>query len=165
MRGTWRFPSTHPRYRRVTLAPAGGARIEDAAPGTTEFPRIDPRHVGRRHRVAFALNGLARHVLNRHGDASHWAFHSVARLDPDGADPVRWRYAPCEIPEEHVFVPRGEAEGEGWLLGRFLDATRRTSGLRVFDAGHVADGPVWERARCPIPCRTRCTGRLRQPAP
>ena len=146
MSGTWRFPSTHPRYRRVTLAPGRAARIEDAAPGTTEFPRIDPRYVGRRHGVAFALNGFAPPDSSGQRNAPHWAFNSVVRLRPDGGDPVRWPYAPHEIPEEHVFVPRGEAEGEGWLLGPFLDAARRTSGLRVFDAAHVADGPLWEGA-------------------
>ena len=41
-------------------------------------------------------------------------------------------------------MPRGEAEGDGWLLGPFLDVARRASGLRVFDAAHVADGPLWE---------------------
>ena len=37
-----------------------------------------------------------------------------------------------------------ETEGDGWLLGPFLDLDRRTAGLNVFDAAHLADGPLWE---------------------
>ena len=37
-------------------------------------------------------------------------------------------------------VPRGE--DDGWLIGPFLDYMRGLSGVAVFDARHVADGPV-----------------------
>ena len=141
MRGAWRFPSTHPRYRRVTLGPGGDARIEDATPGTTDFPRVDPRRVGVRHGMVFALNGAD---PSGGDDTSNWALNAVARVHPDGGDADRWPCPPHQIPEEHVFVPRGAAEGDGWLLGPFLDVARRASGLRVFDAAHVADGPLWE---------------------
>ena len=141
MRGEWRFPSTHPRFRQVVLGPSGTARIEDAAPGTTEFPRIDPRHTGRRHRYVFALNG--------DGHAEDWALQSVVRLDdgegPDGeGNAHRWAYSSHQIPEEHVFVPRGAAEGDGWLLGPFLDIDRGATGLNLFDANHIGDGPLWQ---------------------
>ena len=43
-----------------------------------------------------------------------------------------------------MFVPRGPAEGDGWLLGPFLDVARREAGLHVFDARRLADGPLWE---------------------
>ena len=36
--------------------------------------------------------------------------------------------------------PRGE--DDGWLLGHFLDYERSASGLAVFDARHVAAGPL-----------------------
>lgn len=41
-------------------------------------------------------------------------------------------------------MPRGEAEGEGWLIGPFLDGRRRATGLNVFEAGRLADGPLWQ---------------------
>ncbi len=135
MRGEWRFPSTHPRFRRVVLGPGGAARIEDAAPGTTEFPRIDPRRTGRRHRQVFALNG--------EGATTDWPLQSVVRLAGEGR-PHRWTYPSHQIPEEHVFVPRGAAEGDGWLLGPFLDVDRGATGLNVFDANHIGDGPLWQ---------------------
>ncbi len=54
MRGEWRFSSAHPGYRRVVLRPNGTAEIDHAAPGTAEFPRIDQRRTGLRHRMVFA---------------------------------------------------------------------------------------------------------------
>ena len=62
--------------------------------------------------------------------------------DADGT--IRFDYGPGVLPEEHVFVPRPapHAEDDGWLLGPFLDYEQGASGLAVFDARHVSDGPV-----------------------
>jgi len=48
------------------------------------------------------------------------------------------------IAEEHVFVPRPSprSEDDGWLVGAFLDYGRQLSGIAVFDAQSVADGPI-----------------------
>ena len=43
-----------------------------------------------------------------------------------------------------MFVPRSEAEGDGWLTGPFLDVRRRATGLSVFEATRLADGPLWQ---------------------
>ena len=147
MHGEWRFPSVHPRYRRVVLRPDGSARIDDAAPGVAEFPRIDPRRVGQRHRRVFALHGPAARRASRPNappGPDAWVMQRIARLDPDGGVADAWPYPPHQLPEEHVFVPGGSGEGDGWLLGPFLDVTRREAGLRAFDARRLADGPVWE---------------------
>ena len=37
-------------------------------------------------------------------------------------------------------VPR--AEGDGWLVGAFLDYARGLTAIAVFDAGHAVDGQV-----------------------
>ena len=136
MRGDWRFTATHPRLRRVVLPRDGAAAIEDAALGSTEFPRIDPRRTAQRHRKVFALNGTRA--------TEDWPLDAVVCVYTEAGAIDRWTYPPHRIPEEHVFVPRGETEGDGWLLGPFLDLDRRTAGLNVFDAAHLADGPLWE---------------------
>ena len=41
-------------------------------------------------------------------------------------------------------------EGDGWLVGPFLDIERSAAGLSVFDAQHLADGPLW-RGILPYP--------------
>lgn len=46
---------------------------------------------------------------------------------------------------EPVFVPRaGSGTDEGWLLVESLDGASGLASLLVFDAGHVAAGPVAE---------------------
>ena len=135
MQGDWRFPSAHPGYRRVTLRPGGAATIEQAGPSVAEFPRIDPRRTGLRHRAVFALT---------RGREGAWPLSRIARLDPDAGAVDGWSYPRHRIPEEHVFVPRGEAEGDGWLVGPFLDLERRAAGLAVFEAARLADGPLWQ---------------------
>ena len=142
MSGSMNFASAHPRYRRVILRPDGTAAIEDAASGVAEFPRIDPRRTGRRHRAVFALAG------DEGGDG--WPLRRVARIDPERGEVDVWAYPPHQVPEEHVFVPRSEAEGEGWLIGPFLDSARRAAGLNVFEASRVSDGPLW-RGILPYP--------------
>ena len=136
MQGDWGFPSAHPRYRRVTLRPGGGAAIEDAAQGVADFPRIDPRRTGLRHRALYALTGTR--------GAGGWPLSRIERIDPEEGAVEGWSYPRRAIPEEHVFVPRGTAEGDGWLVGPFLDLELGASGLSVFEAARLADGPLWQ---------------------
>ena len=135
MQGDWGFPSTHPRYHRMVLRPGGAATVEQVAPAVTDFPRIDPRRTGLRHRALFALTGT---------EDGGWPLSRIDRIDPDQGPIEGWSYPRHLIPEEHVFVPRGDAEGDGWLVGPFLDLERGASGLSVFDAQHLADGPFWQ---------------------
>ena len=100
-----------------------------------DFPRIDPRRTGLRHRALFALTGA---------QDGGWPLSQIDRIDPDQGVVDGWSYPRHLIPEEHVFVPRGEADGDGWLVGPFLDLERRAAGLSVFDARHLADGPLWQ---------------------
>ena len=136
MRGEWRFTSVPPSYRHVVLKPNGAAEIEQVEPGAAEFPRIDQRRTGVRHRVVFALTGG--------GAEGDWPLRRVARIEPGTGTLVAWSYPAHQIPEEHLLVPRGDTEGDGWLLGPFLDIRRRATGLNIFDAKHLADGPVWQ---------------------
>ena len=134
MRGELGFPSTHPGYRRAVLKPGGTAEIDDVEPGTAEFPRIDPRRTGRQHHTVFALTGSER----------DWPLRRISCLDPERGAVDGWSYPRHRIPEEHVFVPRCEAEGDGWLIGPFLDVRLRATGLNVFDAARLSDGPLWQ---------------------
>ena len=136
MRGEGRFSSAHPSYRQVVLGPDGAAGIEPPVPGAAEFPRIDSRRTGRRHGMVFALAGG--------GEGGRWPFSRVVRFAPGDGEVDGWTFPGHRIPEEHVFVPRGEAEGDGWLVGSFLDVRRRVTGLGVFEATRLSDGPVWE---------------------
>ncbi len=135
MAGDWRFPSAQPHYSRMVLRPGGAATVEPVSRAVADFPRIDQRRTGLRHRALFAPTGP--------GDGG-WPLSRIDRIDPDRGAVDGWSYPRHVIPEEHVFVPRGGTEGDGWLVGPFLDLERRAAGLSLFDARHLADGPLWQ---------------------
>ena len=68
----------------------------------------------------------------------------MTRLDVDTGRVQRHRCGASVLAEEHVFVPRpGSArEGEGWVIGSALDVQRGRLLCSVFDAEHLADGPI-----------------------
>ena len=78
------------------------------------------------------------------GGPSGWHLRRLVKRDLKAATSESFDYGPGVIAEEHVFVPRRvpRSEDDGWLVGAFLDYTRGLTGIAVFDAGHVAHGPV-----------------------
>ena len=136
MDGTVDVLSNHPSYRCVVLPPGGSAEATAAVDGIAEFPRIDPRHTGSRHDRVFVLRGADSH--------RGWPFDRIACLNSDGGEVGGWTYPEHHIPEEHVFVPTGSAEGAGWLLGPFLDTRQGVAGLNILAADRLNDGPVWQ---------------------
>ena len=98
-----------------------------------EFPRIDERFAGRPHRHGFFTT-----------------FDAIChRNEATGAETL-FRLPDGDSASEPVFVPRGEAEGDGWLLAVLFRQERFRSELAIFEAMDVASGPV---ARAVLPCR------------
>ena len=108
---------------RVTLTPHGA-----------EFPVVDARFLGRRARVHF--------VTLEDKDASRPHGGAIGRVDVESGTVRRFDYGPGVIPEEHLFVPSGAREGQGWLVGTSLDCVRAETRVAAFDAEHLEDGPV-----------------------
>jgi all-trans-8'-apo-beta-carotenal 15,15'-oxygenase len=122
------------RLTSFVLRPGGRVETAPLSAGESEFPRVDPRIVGRRHSAVFHLE--------KNG-AAPW-FNTVVRRD-DGAPTAAYRYPDGVAPEEHLFVPRPDSsggEGFGWVLGTVIDAARDRHGLAVFDASRLSDGPM-----------------------
>jgi carotenoid cleavage dioxygenase len=90
-----------------------------------EFPRIDERFLGRR---------------NRHGYFT--AFDALCHRDDLTGEERFFRVPDGDSVSEPVFVPRGAAEGDGWLLTVIFRADKCTSDLAVFDATDIAAGPL-----------------------
>ena len=136
MRGEFRR-ATPELYTRFALHPDRRAEVESTGE-EAEFPRIAPARIGRRNRYVYTLGAPP-------GPAAGWTLRRVVKrdLERDGAT-QSFDYGPGVLPEEHVFVPRPSPRGEddGWLLGHFLDYERSASGISVFDARRVADGPI-----------------------
>ena len=139
MRGHYAAPPAPNAIALVTIDPARGRASQRLLAHDAEFPRIDPRVVGRRHRQLF--------VAERTRERPFPGYDSVTRLDLDGERVDRWRYGAHVLVEEHIFVPReggasAAREGHGWVLGTALDLKRHGMLFSVFDARRLADGPV-----------------------
>lgn len=125
------------RLVRWTLDPAAGT---DAIIRTTlddltgEFPRIDYRRAGLRHRFgAFAARS--------HSGAG---FDSIAWLDLPASRRTLFTLPAGAGVSEPVFVPRREdsPEGDGWLLAVAWRGEERRSDMLVFDTDGIDRDPV-----------------------
>jgi carotenoid cleavage oxygenase len=126
---------------RWRVDPHTGKAIEEQLDDhAEEFPRIDERLTGRRHRYGYGAVtlprshfGIVKHDLERDS-------HEVLDLGLGAGL------------NEAVFVPSadGRAEDDGWLLSIVYRPERDASDLVVVDARHPAAGPV---ARVHLPTR------------
>ena len=131
--------------RTALLDMANGRAGVDVLGDDIEFPRIDPRRIGR----------AARHMAS----AANWKtyatlqpgmFHGVQMRDLQTGRVDRFDYGEHTLAEEHIVVPRPRSSHEldAWLVGTSFDAKRRVTSVNVLDARHVSDGPV---ARATLP--------------
>ena len=123
-----------PRYASLALLPNGRTKVE-AGRDAAEFPQVAPGWVGRRNRHVYHL-GV--------GENEHWYLRTLVKRDTESGRIDSFDFGPGKLPEEHLFVPSGTGSGEdeGWLLGTVLDYEQGVSGLTVFDARSLADGPL-----------------------
>lgn len=142
MRGN-EVESAGARFMLLTIDPARGSFEADEITGlnNSEFPRIDQRLQGVRHRYSYVMQ-------SRRGGLAH-GFDRVNRIDHDTGRIQTFQYGDTEMAEEHVFVrrPGSTKEGDGWLLGTSLNVVQGQSILNVFHADSLADGPI---ARMPL---------------
>ncbi len=136
-RGEWR--GRFAAHQRMTIPLTGAIRDESLLdPGLScEFPQIDRRRTGIRHRRVALL------LRDEGASSNHPYLNTLARVDVESGKLERYAFGPNLLPEEHVFVPRGgEDEDDGWLIGTCLDFRRGVTQLGVFDAKRVAEGPL-----------------------
>jgi carotenoid cleavage dioxygenase len=105
-------------------------RIDDRG---LEFPRVDERLVGKRHRYGY-LAGVGESFAQ---DALHQVDMSTGAMTST-TDAHRFGYG------EPVFIPRdaASAEDDGWVMAMRFDTERGASDLAVFDARGLDDDPV-----------------------
>ncbi|WP_255950934.1 carotenoid oxygenase family protein [Streptomyces odontomachi] len=116
-----------PTLARWTIDPgAGRVREETVDDRPQEYPRIDERLVGHRHRYGYSL------VLNGSGPSDTLLKHDIVR----GATAARSFGAGREA-GEFVFEPNssGAAEDDGVLMGLVYDREKDRSDLELLDAG------------------------------
>ena len=131
---------------RIDLARGGVAStpLDDIV---TEFPRIDERRLGRRHRFGYMA---AREPELNDGAQPLWT--AVRKYDLERGGVTERRFGAGNGVGEPLFVPRTASAGEddGWVLVLVYDAARDTSDFWILDAQDVAGEPV---ARVTLPHR------------
>lgn len=111
-------------------APVTSRRLSDLG---GEFPRIDDRFAGSRNRHGFFTTGNA----------------ICHRDDATGRERL-FRLPTGDTASEPVFVARGAAEGDGWLLTVLFRQESLRSELAILDVADLSAGSV---ARALLPCR------------
>ena len=124
-----------PSFARFVLRPDGSFVIAADA-GGGDFPTINPARVSRRHRYLYSVSSSS--------GAPAWLPGSLEKRDLEQDRLERFEPGEGIMMEEHLFIPFEHAreEDDGWLIGSFLDTATARSGLTVFDARSVADGPL-----------------------
>jgi carotenoid cleavage dioxygenase len=126
--------ATQAHLTRWVLDPAAGTdafrreRLDDLA---GEFPRMDDRRAGLPNRFG-AYMGQSRGAMP----------DTLAWCDLETGGRRHFTVPEGDALSEAVFVPRGAAEGDGWLLTVAWRAAEGRSELLVLDAADVAAGPV-----------------------
>jgi carotenoid cleavage dioxygenase len=115
----------------------GQAREEQLTDVPLEFPRVDERVVGRRHRYGYATEVSRTAGVNGFGGR-------LVRIDAATGDAVPIDLGPGQRSGEWVMVPRhaGAAEDDGWLLSLVYDPAVDRSDLVVLSATDPSAGPV-----------------------
>jgi carotenoid cleavage dioxygenase len=124
------------RLTLIELDTRSGRARQTVLPQQSEFPRVDPRIVGRRHTQVYAALRLS--------PGARPGYDAVMRCDVGTGRVDHYRYGADLMVEEHLFVPRAGStrEGDGWLLGTALDVVRGSTLFSVFDASRLSDGPI-----------------------
>jgi carotenoid cleavage dioxygenase len=125
---------------------AGKVREEQLDDLAVEFPRVDERLVGRRHRYGLGT------ILAADDDGVTFDGSGLVRYDLDAGRSEVIDLGPGRNAGEAVFVPRSEtaAEDDGWYLTLVWDRTTDRSELAILDASAPTEGPV---ARVHLPTR------------
>ena len=135
------------RLERWTIDPTTrcvARQVIDATP--QEFPRIDERRFGQRHRYAYTV------AVPPDGDPQLRGATQLYKHDLEMGGRKVHEFGEGRVPGEFVFVPETLEAGEdaGWLLGLVINVAEETTDLVVLDARRFESDPV---ARVSIPHR------------
>jgi carotenoid cleavage dioxygenase len=132
---------TRPHRWRLDLA-TGRCAEEQLFDDISEFPSIHYARPGRRHRYAWSMTAPPGWFL----------FDGIVRYDLDTGAIARWKYPAGTYASESPMAPKPGATDEdaGWIVTFTSDVARDRSECHIFDAAHLADGPI---ARLALPER------------
>jgi carotenoid cleavage dioxygenase-like enzyme len=125
-------PMPSPHLTMVALHADGRAELVPTGI-KAEFPQSDRRRSGAKRRfTAFAgLYGAGRPLAQ-----------GVGLFDWQSGTARTYAFGDRQLVEELLFVPRGDAEDAGWLIGTTVNLDARATELHVLDARNIEAGPV-----------------------
>ena len=125
----------------LTTGRASATQLSDIP---VEFPRVDERRVGRRHRLGYATQ------VERPGDESEFG-GKLVRYDAARGEAELVDIGAGRRSGEWVMIPRtpDAAEDDGWLMSLVADESTKRSELVLLDAADPAAGPV-ARVHLPV---------------
>jgi carotenoid cleavage dioxygenase len=143
----WKGRNTARLHRwRIDLE-RGGVRSEPLDDGDGEFPRVDERRVGRKHRFGYiAARGAET------GGSEMPEFTAIRKYDLERGTIETRACGPGNGAGEPLFVPRrpDAAEDDGYVMTLVYDRERNASDFLVLDARNIGDEPI---ARIRLPHR------------
>ena len=123
---------------RWTIDPVSrhiGRRTLDATP--QEFPRIDERRFGQRHRFVYTV------AVPADGNTQLTGATQLYKHDAEGGRETH-DFGDGHLPGEFVFIPEDGAAAEdgGWLMGLVLNVDAGSTDLVILDARRFEEEPV-----------------------
>jgi carotenoid cleavage dioxygenase-like enzyme len=127
--------------------------IERLSDSFTEFPRIDDRFAGMPYRYGWSLESDRRRPIElTGGSAAGLVMNCLNLIDHQTRTEQHWWCGATSTLQEPCFIPRGEGEGNGWIVQICNRLEEHRSDLLLFDALQIEKGPI---ATINIPVRMR----------
>jgi carotenoid cleavage dioxygenase len=125
---------------RIDLRPGGGITSTPLDDTSGEFPRVDERRLGRKHRFGYLA------VTGPEETSRRPVWTAIKKYDLERGTSVERRFGAGNGVSEPLFVPRhdGAEEDDGYVLALVYDQTRNASDFYVLDARDVAGEPIAE---------------------
>lgn len=121
---------------------AGTAQHSRLAELWGDFPRIDDRVAGRRHRHGFVAT-FATGMPDRSLPGADGQFDSITAYDLDRGTEVSYVVGPGRVIGEPVVAADPDREeGHGWVLSYVYDRATDRSEVHVLDTADITAGPV-----------------------
>jgi len=106
-----------------------------------EFPRVNPRYEGYRHRYGYGVR-LGAPAASEPGRLGGPSFGDLLKYDLQTGTTQTHRVGEGCAAGEGVFVPVGDGEDEGYVLAPVYDDHTQLSHIRVIDATDFGGAPV-----------------------
>lgn len=134
MRGE-EFDGAPAQLAHFALLPNGRARIEGMADQhrVHEFPQFNQRFSGQHARFLYTVGKDHNNAPAQRAILKHDVVSGMIKMHDYGAK---------QIAEEHLFVPAGQSEDDGYLIGTTLDLKAGKTRLNILRASDIEDGPV-----------------------